>query len=155
MLNISQSHNPQHEPVAQHFWRVNWKCTIPVPGHCLSLLNSLRAAFFSVGKRGAQPNAGLNVTRTVYIVRQDQAGRLSAIFLLLPEDGLPRICGKFWLYFVKILDKESFDTMKVFFFIIGFFRFLSWVYTFPNLILYCLNFCWLKHSTVLKHVSYS
>jgi len=51
--------------------------------------------FCVVGERGALPNAGLNVTRTVYIVRQDQAGCVSAIFLLLPEDGLPRICGKF------------------------------------------------------------
>jgi len=74
-----------------------------------------------VGECRAQPNVGLNVTQTFYIVSQDQAGCLSALFLLLPEDGLPRICGKFWLYFVTIMEKECFDTMQVHFFIIGFF----------------------------------
>jgi len=69
---------------------------------------------YSLGERGAH-KAGLNVTWSFYIVRQDQAGCVYDIFLLLPEDGLPQI------YFEKILDKECFDTMKVIFFIIGFF----------------------------------
>jgi len=92
-----------------------------VLAHKTTFNTSQRFFPLDTGERGAQPNAGLNVTRTFYIVRQDQAGCVSAIFLLLPEDGLPPIWRKFLLYFVKILDKECFDIMKVNFFIIDFF----------------------------------
>jgi len=39
-----------------------------------------------IGEHGAQPNTGLNVTQTFYVVTQGHAGCVYAIFLLLLED---------------------------------------------------------------------
>jgi len=132
------SNKGDHQKKVYCIWLVMWSwCQLlrwPAPYKIKWL--SLGWLIMWLGERGAQPNVGLNVTWTFYIVHQDQAGCLSALFLSLPEDGPPTK-----LYLVKILDKECFDTMQVNFFIIDFFRFLSWVYTFPNLTLYCLNHC--------------